>query len=96
MREFQPTILLLFVACTLFTEVYAGHTAYCTANRNGTGPAVYRTTKDCCAATREHSTTAFNEATHTCQDALGLGNGINIGRFARCCDSRGGGSHSNG
>ncbi|CBQ71566.1 conserved hypothetical Ustilaginaceae-specific protein [Sporisorium reilianum SRZ2] len=91
------SILVLVVACsTMLAQVNAAHTAYCTDNLNGTGSPTYRVTKDCCAATREHSSTAFDERSHQCEDALGFGNGINLGRFVKCCGDRGKGSHSDG
>ncbi|SPO31942.1 probable conserved hypothetical Ustilaginaceae-specific protein [Ustilago trichophora] len=94
MRTIATNLILI---ATLFTSsALAAHTAYCTTNRDGTGEPNYQITKDCCAATAESSTTAFNEGTHKCTDALGFGNGINLGRFVNCCGSRGAGSHSDG
>ena len=87
---------MLVAAALCSTSAWAAHTAYCTANPNGTGQPDYQTTKDCCAASKETSTTGFNEASHLCMDALGIGNGINLGRFVQCCGSRGAGSHSDG
>ncbi|SPO31941.1 related to conserved hypothetical Ustilaginaceae-specific protein [Ustilago trichophora] len=95
MRSFTPLLvcaLLALLHCTY--SVLGARQAYCTANKDGTGDPDYQVTKDCCAATREHSTTAFNEVKHVCQDAGGLGNGINLGRFVNCCGQRGDGSHS--
>ncbi|KIS65679.1 uncharacterized protein UMAG_11002 [Mycosarcoma maydis] len=89
--------VILFAACSpLSAQVYAAHSAYCTDNRDGTGAPTYQITKDCCAATREHSTTSFWENDSICRDAAGLGNGINLGRFVKCCGDRGAGSHSSG
>ncbi|KAJ9477215.1 hypothetical protein PHBOTO_006444 [Pseudozyma hubeiensis] len=94
----QLSTLLLVVACSsaLFTTVHGARSAYCTTELNGTGPSNYQITKDCCAATREHRTTAFWENDHKCWDAAGFGNGINLGRFVKCCGDRGAGSHSDG
>ena len=91
-----PTSLIVFaIAACLHAGVAKGaRQAYCTGNKDGTGDPAYQITKDCCAATREHSSTRFNEANHVCQDAGGLGNGINLGRFVKCCGDRGAGSHS--
>lgn len=80
----------------LASSAFAAHSAVCTINTNGKGPTNYQVTKDCCAATKEKGTTGFNEAAKICQDALGTGNGINLGRFVACCGSRGAGSHSDG
>lgn len=98
MLGFKLSPLLLIVACSaLYAQVNAAHSAYCTDNKNGTGPPTYQITKDCCAATAEHRSKFFNEATHDCQDGLGgTGNGINLGRFVQCCGDRGAGSHSDG
>ncbi|SPO31826.1 probable conserved hypothetical Ustilaginaceae-specific protein [Ustilago trichophora] len=87
------TLLALIQATT---SVMGARSVYCTHNKDGTGAIAYRITKDCCAATKEHSTTHFNEWDHKCEDALGLGNGINLGRFVRCCGSRGAGSYATG
>ena len=87
--------ILIVVACTAVVgQVYAAHSAWCTHASNGSGSSWYEVTKDCCAATREHSTTGFDELSHRCEDAGGLGNGLNLGRFVSCCGSRGAGSHS--
>ncbi|EPQ28136.1 uncharacterized protein PFL1_04463 [Pseudozyma flocculosa PF-1] len=91
MRFFIVLAILAYLGTAM-----AAHSAWCTDRKDGTGPASYRITKDCCAATKEHSTTAFNEASTMCMDALGFGNGINLGRFVRCCGDRGAGSHSDG
>lgn len=87
---------LLLVAFCAMSGALGAHSAYCTTNTNGTGNPNYQITKDCCAATREHSSTAFDESDHKCEDSLGLGNGINLGRFVKCCGDRGAGSHSDG
>ncbi|PWZ01953.1 hypothetical protein BCV70DRAFT_198232 [Testicularia cyperi] len=76
-------VVLALVCAT--SSVLGGHNAWCLSGRK----VDYQVTKDCCAATKEHGTTAFNELSHHCSDALGFGNGINSGRFFRCCRSRG-------
>ena len=93
--DFQHLLPLFLVALGCGSAMGA-HIAYCTDNPNGTGDPTYQITKDCCAATAESSTIIFNEATHKCTDALGFGNGINLGRFVQCCGDRGAGSHSDG
>ena len=87
---------LLTLTLALASSTFAAHSAWCTVNKNGKGATNYQVTKDCCAATKETGTTGFNEASWECQDALGAGNGINLGRFVQCCGSRGAGSHSDG
>ena len=85
MRFSISFVVLAATALLVQTSPALGaHYAVCTKNTNGSGGINYQVTKDCCAATKEHSTTHF--------DALGLGNGINLGRFVRCCGSRGAGS----
>ena len=93
MRFSISFVVLAATALLVQTSPALGaHYAVCTKNTNGSGGINYQVTKDCCAATKEHSTTHFDEANWRCEDALGLGNGINLGRFVRCCGSRGAGS----
>lgn len=82
---------LLLVAPSL---VSSAMTTSCTYNLDGMGDIDAGVTKDCCAATRTHRTTGFNELDHKCEDALGLGNGIDFTRFEACCKSRGRGAHN--
>ena len=94
MRFTTATFALIAMVAVSCTAVMGARSTVCTKNKDGSGGINYRVTKDCCAATKEHSTTHFNETDHRCEDALGLGNGINLGRFVRCCGSRGAGSHA--
>ncbi|KAJ1018578.1 hypothetical protein NDA16_004860 [Ustilago loliicola] len=85
--------LAAFALIAAATSVQGAHWAICTNNTNGTGGTNYQVTKDCCAATQEHDTTNFIETAQECMDAVGLGNGLNLGRFIACCGSRGAGSN---
>ncbi|SPO31825.1 related to conserved hypothetical Ustilaginaceae-specific protein [Ustilago trichophora] len=89
------TLTLFALALVSATTVQGAHWAACKTDRNGGGSINQQVTKDCCAAIKEHSTTHYNELSHLCQDALGIGNGINLGRFVACCGSRGAGSQGN-
>ncbi|PWZ01956.1 hypothetical protein BCV70DRAFT_156455 [Testicularia cyperi] len=91
----QAKVLIVLALCAV-NSVMAAHSMYCTVAKDGTGKPHYRATKDCCAATQEKSSTAFDELSHRCEDALGLGNGINEGRFDRCCQGRGDGVYKVG
>lgn len=97
MRTFQLSLALFVVASSaLFAQVYGARSAYCTKNLNGTGDPDPKTTRYCCDTTREHSSTAFWSRNNMCLDGAGLGNGINLGRFVKCCGDQGAGSHSDG
>ncbi|SPO31824.1 related to conserved hypothetical Ustilaginaceae-specific protein [Ustilago trichophora] len=87
--RFTAALTLAIVASVCVTSVQGASESFCTKNKNGTGGVNYQVSKDCCAATREHWTTFFNESVDKCQD---LFNGINLGRYVRCCGSRGAGS----
>ncbi|KAJ1036105.1 hypothetical protein NDA18_000248 [Ustilago nuda] len=84
-------VFTVFGLITAAASVQGAHWAICTNNTNGTGGTKVKVTRDCCASAREHGSTAFNENQKECEDALGLDNGINLGRFVQCCDSRGSG-----
>lgn len=85
---------LVVIALSAMSGALGAYTAWCTNELNGTGGNNHQITKDCCAATKEHSTTAYSEVSHECQDAAGLGNGINLARFSACCQSRHAGCHT--
>ncbi|KAF2399501.1 hypothetical protein EJ06DRAFT_562803 [Trichodelitschia bisporula] len=69
-----------------------GGPAWCTESPSGGGRANNRLTKDCCAATRHKA--YFNEAQRVCMGYGGtMDNAVDHGKFGKCCDSRGGGSH---
>jgi Family of unknown function (DUF5948) len=69
-----------------------GGPAWCTHSSDGTGAANYQVTKDCCTATDHNA--QFAEHYRTCMGYGGpADNAVDHGEFAKCCDSRGGGSH---
>jgi hypothetical protein len=69
-----------------------GGPAWCTFDKSGGGRANNDVTKDCCAATRHKA--YYNEFYRTCTGNGGqIDNAVDHGKFGKCCDSRGGGSH---